>query len=625
MRNANFSTAIIKPVLGGVILLNLAVVLFSTFTLYQSKQQAEQQAVNNTQNLSYVLEKSISGLIDKIDLVLLVSADEIQIQITAGKEDPHKITHFLKLQQERVPDIYNLRITDEKGMLRYGSDLYQVPVVDYADRDYFLHQRDNAEAGLYIAKPVFGKTTNKWLLVLSRRINAPDGSFAGVVYGSISLEHISELMEIDIELYDTITLRDGELGIIATSGGFQLAGNIIGSKKLSEPFKDALKKNPNLGTYTSGITSMDHINRKHSYRKFEKYPLYINAGITQKAYLASWHNQILETGGLILALMLSSAAFSFMLIRLLNRQISYEEALFQQKEYLQAIFEAEPECVKITAPDGSLLDMNPVGYEMLEVDNLQEAQQMGLLAFVSPDYHQAFKDLRANVFAGNHGTLEFQMKGKKGTTRWLETHAVPQRDEHGQIVSMLSVTRDITEKKSLLHELEKQAHIDYLTGVNNRRYFMQQAELELARTKRYNTHLSILTMDIDLFKQVNDNYGHKVGDQVLKKLAAICSEALREIDIIGRVGGEEFAILLPETDKTNALDAAERLRAAIADNLIPIENGLPIRMTVSIGVASLTSNDDNLDVLLSQSDEALYEAKKSGRNKVCSYTENKLK
>jgi diguanylate cyclase (GGDEF)-like protein len=132
-------------------------------------------------------------------------------------------------------------------------------------------------------------------------------------------------------------------------------------------------------------------------------------------------------------------------------------------------------------------------------------------------------------------------------------------------------------------------------------------------------------MDIDLFKQVNDNYGHKVGDQVLKKLAAICSEALREIDIIGRVGGEEFAILLPETDKTNALDAAERLRAAIADNLIPIENGLPIRMTVSIGVASLTSNDDNLDVLLSQSDEALYEAKKSGRNKVCCYTENKLK
>jgi diguanylate cyclase (GGDEF)-like protein/PAS domain S-box-containing protein len=625
MRNANFSTAIIKPVLGGVVLLNVAVVLFSTFTLYQSKQQAEQQAVTNTQNLSYVLEKSISGLIDKIDLVLLVSADEIQSQITAGKEDPHKITHFLKLQQERVPDIYNLRITDEKGMLRYGSDLYQVPVVDYADRDYFLHQRDNPEAGLYIAKPVFGKTTNKWLLVLSRRINAPDGSFAGVVYGSISLEHISELMEIDIELYDTITLRDGELGIIATSGGFQLAGNIIGSKKLSEPFKDALKKNPNLGTYTSGITSMDHINRKHSYRKFEKYPLYINAGITQKAYLASWHNQILETGGLILALMLSSAAFSFMLIRLLNRQISYEEALFQQKEYLQAIFETEPECVKITAPDGSLLDMNPVGYEMLEVDNLQEAQQMGLLAFVSPDYHQAFKDLRTNVFAGNHGTLEFQMKGKKGTTRWLETHAVPQRDEHGKIVSMLSVTRDITEKKSLLHELEKQAHIDYLTGVNNRRYFMQQAELELARTKRYNTHLSILTMDIDLFKQVNDNYGHKVGDQVLKKLAAICSEALREIDIIGRVGGEEFAILLPETDKTNALDAAERLRAAIADNLIPIENGLPIRMTVSIGVASLTSNDDNLDVLLSQSDEALYEAKKSGRNKVCCYTENKLK
>jgi len=624
MRNASFSTAIIKPLLLGVVVLNLAVILFSIFTLYESKQRAEKQAVINTQNLSHVLETSISGLIDNIDLVLLVSIDEIQNQMAAGGVDPHKIAQFLKLQQQRIPDIFNLRITDAKGDLRYGSDFSILPAVDYADRDYFLQQRDNPKAGLFIGKPVLGKTTKKWLLTLSRRINAPDGTFGGVVYGTISLERISELIAIDVGPHDTITLRDGELGIIASSGGFQVTGDIVGSKKISVPFKDALKINPKIGTYTSGATSIDSISRIHSYRKFEKYPLYINSGITEEAYLASWHKQLLETGGLVLVLMLSSTAFLLLLIRLLNRQTSYEEELFQQKEYLQAIFEAEPECVKITAPDGRLLDMNPAGLKMLEVDSLQEAQQLGSLAFVTPDYHQAFKDLSASVFAGNSGILEFQIKGKKGTIRWVETHAVPQCDEQGKIVSLLSVTRDITEKKSLHHELEKQARIDYLTGVNNRRYFMQLAESELARTKRYNTHLSILMMDIDLFKQVNDSYGHKVGDQVLKNLAAICHETLREIDIIGRVGGEEFAILLPETDKTNALDAAERLRIAIADNLIPIENGLPIRITISIGVSSLASNDDNLDVLLNQSDEALYEAKKSGRNKVCCYAANKF-
>lgn len=181
----------------------------------------------------------------------------------------------------------------------------------------------------------------------------------------------------------------------------------------------------------------------------------------------------------------------------------------------------------------------------------------------------------------------------------------------------LGMVRDITERKHLEIELKRQAHIDYLTGLSNRGHFMEQAELELSRAARYGKALSLFMLDIDFFKQINDTHGHKAGDQVLMKLAEVCRETLREIDVIGRVGGEEFAIILPETDINAAMEVAERLRAALAAAKVPLQNGLPITFTVSIGVASLASAEDNMDVLLSQADKALYEAKAAGRNKIC--------
>jgi diguanylate cyclase (GGDEF)-like protein len=124
-------------------------------------------------------------------------------------------------------------------------------------------------------------------------------------------------------------------------------------------------------------------------------------------------------------------------------------------------------------------------------------------------------------------------------------------------------------------------------------------------------------IDADLFKNINDTYGHSVGDRTLNKLADVCKETLREVDVVGRMGGEEFAVLLPETDSAKANDVAERLRQAIEESKVPLESGLPLKFTVSIGVASLTSEDDNIDVLLNHADVALYKAKRAGRNKVC--------
>lgn len=182
----------------------------------------------------------------------------------------------------------------------------------------------------------------------------------------------------------------------------------------------------------------------------------------------------------------------------------------------------------------------------------------------------------------------------------------------------MEISRDITEHKALLTKLELQARQDYLTGLNNRGYFMELAEREIKKASRYGHNFTILMLDIDNFKLINDTYGHKAGDRVLVTLADIFRKTLRVVDIEGRIGGEEFAILLPETDREGAVIVAERLRSSVEDCEILLPSfDMPMCFTVSIGVSAPGSVDYNLDALLSQADDALYRAKHTGRNKVC--------
>lgn len=135
----------------------------------------------------------------------------------------------------------------------------------------------------------------------------------------------------------------------------------------------------------------------------------------------------------------------------------------------------------------------------------------------------------------------------------------PVYDEAERVIGLLPTAVDITERKHLEEELKRQAHLDYLTGLPNRRNFMERGEMELSRSQRYDNSLSILMLDIDHFKQINDTYGHQSGDLVLQTLAIKFQEILRNVDIIGRLGGEEFAVILPETGIEEATEVAERM------------------------------------------------------------------
>jgi diguanylate cyclase (GGDEF)-like protein len=213
--------------------------------------------------------------------------------------------------------------------------------------------------------------------------------------------------------------------------------------------------------------------------------------------------------------------------------------------------------------------------------------------------------------------MEKRYLRKDGEVIWALLSVATVRDAGGEVRYFISQIQDVTERKHMLDKLRDQANLDYLTGLYNRRYFIERGTSELARAKRYAKPLSLLMIDIDEFKQINDTRGHRTGDFVLRHLSQLLGVTLRSIDLCGRLGGEEFAVLLPETEVKGAMEIAERLRTTIAAALVMPEEGPSIRYTVSIGVTTLGQQDCNIDTLLSLADHGLYLAKRSGRNRVC--------
>lgn len=236
-----------------------------------------------------------------------------------------------------------------------------------------------------------------------------------------------------------------------------------------------------------------------------------------------------------------------------------------------------------------------------------------------PEAAAAYRQLDLDVMAGNR-TIEAEEKftDARGERHFLSIK-FPTRDAAGTVTGICGISPEITELKKTQHELERLSQYDDLTGLYNRRHFMSLAHQEFGRSRRYGNPLTTLMLDVDHFKRINDTYGHPVGDQVLKALGRQILDGLRGIDIAGRLGGEEFAVMLPETSIGQAIMVAERLRSQIVSAPVTLADGQCVAYTLSIGIAVLTAEHEGLDHLLQQADLALYAAKERGRNRVVSY------
>jgi diguanylate cyclase (GGDEF)-like protein/PAS domain S-box-containing protein len=289
--------------------------------------------------------------------------------------------------------------------------------------------------------------------------------------------------------------------------------------------------------------------------------------------------------------------------------------LYESQALFRAIVENVGDLVAVLDTDGRRVYNSPSYRPLFRERDIRR----GSMSFreIHPDDRERVKEIfRRTVATGNGECAEFRFVLKDGSIRYMESDGRAIRDADGKVSKVVVVSRDITEQKQLEIELREMAATDMLTGLPNRRRFLAQLDQEMARVSRVPDHFaSVLMMDVDFFKHVNDTFGHSTGDSALRHLAVLMKQELRKVDTLGRLGGEEFAIILPGAPLAAAEVFAERLRKTVA--AAPARHhDQPIPLTISIGVTEIRSGDACADETLARADRALYRAKESGRDRV---------
>lgn len=286
------------------------------------------------------------------------------------------------------------------------------------------------------------------------------------------------------------------------------------------------------------------------------------------------------------------------------------EALRSSEEKLKTIIETSPDGIAISTMDGMVEFVTAQTVAMWGYDSQDEMVGRNILDFVHQSYHEKAIYFITEMINGHlTGAAEYLMVRKDGSLFYCETNANILRDKNKDAIGILHIERDITERKKLEEELQDLVIKDQLTGLYNRRKIDEVLKNQKAETDRTDQSLAIIMADIDLFKRVNDQYGHLVGDQVLTEVTEILAKGIRKSDVLGRWGGEEFIVICTDTDLAGAMVLAEKLRKMIESH----EFYLAGKKTCSFGVSQLRK-DESIDALLSRSDQALYRAKDQGRN-----------
>jgi diguanylate cyclase (GGDEF)-like protein len=300
------------------------------------------------------------------------------------------------------------------------------------------------------------------------------------------------------------------------------------------------------------------------------------------------------------------------------RMVELNRRLRQQEERYRGIFENSTEGIFLADAKGTLMAVNPALVSLLLPADAPEGQDLPGLPdtatvaglFHDPTEYRSFADKLAG--SGRVRRMEARLATPRGPVWCLVGAAAVEPDGH-----VVGMTQDISARKALEEELLRLAASDPLTGLANRRGFFEQAARVHGMSQRTGAPLSMIMLDVDHFKAVNDAYGHEAGDAVLRAVADRLRESLRVSDLPGRVGGEEFAVLCPGTELAGGAELAERLRRAVAAMAVVV-GGQTVRVTASFGVAECRQTLDTApSACLSRADQALYAAKRSGRNRVC--------
>ena len=469
--------------------------------LWQSHHEVEERTKLTAQNLGRVLATSMADAFQNIDLTLSTAVEMTRLRPQGGDISDQAITDAMEGLVRRTPGLLGVHVTDASGKVMYGTGKRSIENVTIADRSYFQQLRDDPAAGMVVSPPLMGLIIKRWVLVCARRINLPNGQFAGVAYASIEIEGMAERVTgkpLQLGSRDIFAMSENDMNLIVRYVNGHQDMRFVGQRR-SVPSVDALLRSGVDDGFFFTNSPFDQVERVFYFERIAGQPMNVIVGLATDEALAGWRREAFYGGitTLIFALLVSFGSYQ--------------------------------------------------------------------------------------IYRGQRQTLRL----------------VVELAESNRSLANLSTT-------------------DSLTGIANRRRFDQLLEEEWRRGARNGQSVAVAMLDIDYFKAYNDRYGHQKGDDCLRQVGQLLGHSIhRAGDFVARYGGEEFVIVCAATDGEHAQRLVENIRTSL-EKLAMMHELSPFgHVTVSIGVsATMPAGNQGAEGLLKRADEALYAAKKKGRNQV---------
>ncbi|NTW87937.1 MAG: PAS domain S-box protein [Desulfobulbaceae bacterium] len=455
-----------------VVLVNFFVFSLVGLFLYQSRINLEKRNEIRTQNMAAVLEDSLAETFGRIDISLFAVKDEIENQLASDGINEEKLNLCIGRYFSLVPQLESIRIADTYGDVLYGIGV--VKPVNILDRDYFINLRENDDKGLVFGKPVESRMSGKWVLNIARRLNKEDGSFAGVVYGQVTIANFTDsFLKLNVGKHGSVSLRNVDHEIIARypETKFTTEGE---RKNISRQFKELLQSGREQATYKAHFP-IDNIERVYTFHRVRKYPLIINVGLATSEYLAIWRKEVIINLLLLLAFSGGSLMFSRALVVRWKSEKSVQMELSRLNETLeQRIQERTDELAKtvdILKEQTKLLDLAHDAILVHDPDAIikywnsgaektygwtkEEAVGKKIHDLLQTQFPTSLEDITSRAFSTGQWEGELRHITRNGMPIIVASRWVVHRNPNDDLSEFLVINRDITERMKMVEEKER--------------------------------------------------------------------------------------------------------------------------------------------------------------------------
>jgi len=599
-------------VLAGALATALLLCALAAYAVLQSRAQYEERAGLLTDNLAAAVERSVSANIEKVDLAISSIADHMERQLAGGRLDPAAATAHIRSQAASRPELEGIRVTDARGTFILGPTVDKVPGLSFADREWFIVQRENADAGLHASAPLRSKLAGLWIISFSRRYRAPDGSFAGAISAAVPLSYLTrELATVNAGDHGAVTLRDSRLRLIARHAPAEpeRVGQ-VGTQQVSPALRAAVVTQRTQTRYVDAGGDGE-VERVATVRRLGVVPLLLTVELSSRDYLNDWYGEVRGVAAMCAGIVLVYAIGAWVLLRLLTQNRRAQQRI----EMLAKVFEGSRESIMLTDREHRIIEVNPAftaqtGYLPEEVVGREPEF---LYAERTPQAERAELERAVRESGQWWGEVWDRAKNGRVFPKWLSISTL--RDADGVVTHHIASAIDVTDMKQAQAHILHLAHHDTLTQLPNRVQLQERLVAAMAQAGRDGGELAMLFIDMDRFKNINDTLGHQVGDGLLVEVGQRLRQLVRVTDIVARLGGDEFVLVLTNVGSSGAAAAT-----AVAGKLIQ-ELGRPYRVgghelhsTPSIGIGIFPRDGTDTDTLMRNADTAMYGAKAAGRN-----------